>query len=57
MFKWFKNYMFDKEIKNSKISMPELIKALKGTGRKRLVTMVAILGQENLILKKKLGLL
>lgn len=57
MFKWFRNIRFKKEMKNSKINMPDLIKALKGTGRKRLVTMVAILGKENIILRKKAGLL
>ena len=45
-----------KELKNSKVYIPEIIKTLNGMGRKKLITMIALQGRENIILKKMMGL-
>ena len=57
MFKWFRNIRFKKEKKNNTVKRSEIIKALKDKSKRELITMVAILGQENIILKRKAGLL
>jgi len=57
MFKWYRNIRFNKEKKKYTVKRSEIIKSLKDKSKRELITMVAILGQENIILRKEKGLL
>ena len=59
MFQWYRNIQYQKALKNkvNRIDRAVILKVLKEKSKKELITMITVLGQENILLKKKAGLL